>query len=139
MKGTVCPGRKRATDREGDRHTQRERDREGEFEKAAHPSSIQLQTNSFSKFLTEAAAFGLRFTIRLLGFPEHWFSCQLVSTCSHTHTAAGGSRSGSRAPAVLLIKYPKVMLKPMPSHRKAPLRCENTSASQNKQIVTQRR
>lgn len=59
--------------------------------------------------------------------------------CTHTHTAGGGSRSGNLAPAVLLIKYPKVMLKPLPSHRKAPLRCKDMSALQNREILTQLR
>lgn len=63
-----------------------------------------------------------------------------TNTRTHTHTsshaAGGGSRSGSRAPAVLLIKYPKVMLRPLHSHSEASLRCENTSAGQNTQTVT---
>lgn len=126
--------------------------------KKAHPfaSSIQLHTNSSPKFPLERsqlrqqqAAFGSpESSVDLPGsvsFPTALLVCHLVSTCSHTlaqththtHTAGGESGSGSRAPAVLLIKYPKVMLKPLPSHSKASLRCENMSAVQNRQIVTQ--
>lgn len=113
--------------------------------------SIQQHTNSFSKFplessrLRQQAAFGskrpesLVNLPSLVSFPRALAVCHLLSTCSHTHThtAGGKSRSGSRAPAVLFIKYPKVMLKPLPSHSKASLRCENMSALQNMQIVTQ--
>lgn len=59
-------------------------------------------------------------------------SWQLVSTGSHMHAAAGGTGSGSQAAAVLLIKYPNVIMKPLQSHRKATLRCENMSTFHRK-------
>lgn len=57
----------------------------------------------------------------LVSFPTALVVCQLVWTCTYkcTRTAGGGCRSGCHAPAVLLIRYPKVMLKPLPSRWKS--------------------
>lgn len=109
--------------------------------------SIRLLTNRFSKFLLEKwsrlrqqqqAHFELSQSahdyLDMVRFSGALAECHLVSSYARSRTAGYGSRSGSCAPAVLLIKCPKVMLNPLPGVRTWVL--HKTSRSQNKSSLS---